>query len=60
VVPAFNLGWNDGTGNPPNPNGLKTDYLWKRILTRDGLTDILENYARWSRRRTRRRAARRG
>jgi type I restriction enzyme, R subunit len=41
----FNLGWNDGAGNPPNPNGLKTDYLWKRILTRDGLTDILGNYA---------------
>ena len=41
----FNQGWNDGAGNPPNPNGLKTDYLWKRILTRDGLTDILENYA---------------
>jgi len=41
----FNLGWNDGAGNPPNPDGLKTDYLWKRILTREGLTDILENYA---------------
>ena len=41
----FNQGWNDGAGNPPNPNGLKTDYLWKRILTRAGLTDILENYA---------------
>ena len=41
----FNLGWNDGAGNPPNPDGLKTDYLWKRILTRDGLTNILENYA---------------
>jgi type I restriction enzyme R subunit len=41
----FNRGWNDGAGNPPNPNGLKTDYLWKRILTRAGLTDILENYA---------------
>jgi type I restriction enzyme R subunit len=41
----FNLGWNDGAGNPPNPNGLKTDYLWKRVLTREGLTDILENYA---------------
>jgi type I restriction enzyme R subunit len=41
----FNQGWNDGAGNPPNPNGLKTDYLWKRILTRDGLTDVLENYA---------------
>ncbi|MCB1917145.1 MAG: type I restriction endonuclease subunit R [Rhodocyclaceae bacterium] len=41
----FNQGWNDGAGNPPNPNGLKTDYLWKNILTRAGLTDILENYA---------------
>lgn len=41
----FNQGWNDGAGNPPNPHGLKTDYLWKRILTRDGLTKILENYA---------------
>jgi type I restriction enzyme R subunit len=41
----FNLGWNDGAGNPPNPNGIKTDYLWKRVLPRDGLTDILENYA---------------
>jgi type I restriction enzyme, R subunit len=41
----FDQGWNDGAGNPPNPNGLKTDYLWKRILTRDALTDILENYA---------------
>ncbi len=41
----FNQGWNDGAGNPPNPNGLKTDYLWKGVLTRAGLTDILENYA---------------
>ena len=41
----FNQGWNDGAGNPPNPDGLKTDYLWKRVLIREGLTDILENYA---------------
>ncbi|OGA55315.1 MAG: DEAD/DEAH box helicase [Betaproteobacteria bacterium RIFCSPLOWO2_12_FULL_62_58] len=41
----FNLGWNDGAGNPPNPAGIKTDYLWKRVLTPPGLTDILENYA---------------
>ena len=41
----FNRGWNDGAGNPPNPNGLKTDYLWKQVLTRDGLTNIIENYA---------------
>ena len=40
----FNQGWNDGAGNPPNPHGIKTDYLWRRLLTREGLTDILENY----------------
>ncbi|MGI8549048.1 MAG: type I restriction endonuclease subunit R [Gemmatimonadaceae bacterium] len=41
----FNKGWSDGAGNPPNPSGLKTEYLWKEVLTRRGLTDILENYA---------------
>ncbi|MBN8491299.1 MAG: type I restriction endonuclease subunit R [Burkholderiales bacterium] len=41
----FNKGFNDGAGNPPNPYGLKTDYLWKESLTPAGLTDILENYA---------------
>jgi type I restriction enzyme R subunit len=41
----FNKGHNDGAGNPPNPNGLKTDYLWKEVLTPAGLTNILENYA---------------
>ena len=41
----LNQGWNDGAGNPPNPDGLKTDYLWKRILTPQGITDIIENYA---------------
>ena len=41
----FNKGYNDGAGNPPNPHGLKTDYLWKEVLTLAGLTNILENYA---------------
>ncbi|MXZ26971.1 MAG: type I restriction endonuclease subunit R [Gammaproteobacteria bacterium] len=41
----FNRGWNDGAGNPPNPDGIKTDYLWREVLTRESLTDILENYA---------------
>jgi type I restriction enzyme, R subunit len=41
----FNKGWNDSAGNPPNPDGIKTDYLWKQILTKENLTDILENYA---------------
>jgi type I restriction enzyme, R subunit len=41
----FNKGYQDGAGNPPNPHGLKTDYLWKEVLTPAGLTNILENYA---------------
>ncbi|MFD2608740.1 type I restriction endonuclease subunit R [Deinococcus taklimakanensis] len=41
----FNRGWNDGAGNPPNPNGLKTAYFWEDILTPGSLTNILENYA---------------
>ena len=41
----FNRGYSDGAGNPPNPNGLMTDYLWKRILTKVMLSRIIENYA---------------
>lgn len=40
----FNKGDNDGAGNPPNPNGIRTDYLWKEILTKATLSNILENY----------------
>ena len=41
----FDRGWNDGAGNPPNISGIKTDYLWREVLTRESLTHILENYA---------------
>ena len=41
----FNLGEDDGAGNPPNPKGIKTEYLWRKVLARASLTDILENYA---------------
>lgn len=41
----FNKGFNGGAGNPPNPNGLKTDYLWKDIFTKRELANIIENYA---------------
>ena len=44
----FNKGVNDGAGNPVNPNGLKSDYLWKKILTKQSLSDIIENYAQIS------------
>lgn len=41
----FNKGNNDGAGNPPNPNGIRTDYLWKQILAKNELSNIIENYA---------------
>ena len=40
----FNKGYKDGAGNPPNPDGLMTDYLWKQVLTKDMLSRI-KNYA---------------
>lgn len=41
----FNKGYKDGAGNPPNPDGIATDYLWKQVLSKEGLADIIENYA---------------
>lgn len=40
----FNKGYRDGAGNPPNPEGIMTDYLWKNILTKTKLSRIIENY----------------
>ena len=40
----FNKGYHDGAGNPPNPEGIMTDYLWKDILTKMKLSRIIENY----------------
>lgn len=48
----FNKGLNDGTpiapfgaGNPVNPNGLKTHYLWEEILTKHSLANIIDKFA---------------
>lgn len=40
----FNKGYNRGAGNPVNPNGLKTDYLWKNIFSKVEFSNILENF----------------
>ena len=40
----FNKGYHDGAGNPPNPEGIMTDYLWKDILTKPKLSRVIENY----------------
>lgn len=45
----FNQGSNGagntgGKGNPANPDGYSTDYLWKTVLCRDALLDLLHRY----------------
>lgn len=45
----FNQGSNGagevgGAGNPKNDNGYVVDYLWKRVLTKDSLLNIIQRY----------------
>ena len=40
----FNKGYQQGAGNPPNPEGLKTDYLWREIMTKSSVANLVENY----------------
>lgn len=41
----FNKGTEDGgAGNPVNPNGHQTAYLWEDVWRRDTLLDLLANY----------------
>jgi len=43
----FNLGNNYGKGNPPNPFGHKTSYLWQDILKRESLPNIIQHFVRF-------------
>jgi type I restriction enzyme R subunit len=40
----FNKGYNKGAGNPPNPNGYKTAYLWEQIWAKDSWLDIVGRF----------------
>lgn len=40
----FNLGNNNGAGNPENPSKYKTSYLWEYIWQRDSFLDILARF----------------
>lgn len=42
----FNLGNNNGKGNPPNPFGHKTAYLWDEVFTRDSIANIIQHFVR--------------
>jgi len=48
----FNKGQNNGNptgqfgaGNPVNPNGLKSHYLWEEVLSKDSLANIIDKFA---------------
>lgn len=43
----FNKGNNNGKGNPPNPFGHKSSYLWEEVFTRAGLTNIIQHFVRF-------------
>ena len=45
----FNQGSNGagrdgGAGNPPNPNGYPTAYLWEEVFQKDSMMDILQKF----------------
>lgn len=42
----FNKGHNQGQGNPPNPTGHKTDYLWKEVFTKESLANLIQHFVR--------------
>ena len=40
----FNKGDKGGAGNPDNPDGFKTSYLWENILAKDSLLEIIGSF----------------
>lgn len=40
----FNLGYEFGAGNPPADGDVRTAYLWRKVLLRDSLMDILARF----------------
>ena len=44
VFLPFNMGNDGGKGNPPNPDGSPTSYLWERVLQRDAWLEIIGKF----------------
>jgi len=43
----FNKGNNNGKGNPPNPFGHKTAYLWEEVFSKESLANIIQHFVRF-------------
>lgn len=42
----FNKGHNHGAGNPPNPTGHKSAYLWQEVFSRESVANIIQHFVR--------------
>lgn len=40
----FNLGHENGKGNPPNPSGYRTAYLWEYVWSKDSILDLVGKF----------------
>lgn len=45
----FNRGFNDGKGNPPVENNVRTAYLWREVLRKDSLMELIGRFLHLSR-----------
>lgn len=45
----FNRGFNDGKGNPPVKNDVRTAYLWREVLRKDSLIELIGRFLHLSR-----------
>ena len=53
----FNQGSNGagsdgGAGNPPNPNGYPTAYLWENVFQKDSMLDIIQKFINLQKKKT--------
>lgn len=53
----FNQGSNGagsdgGAGNPPNPNGYTTAYLWENVFQKDSMLDIIQKFINLQKKKT--------
>lgn len=42
----FNKGYNSRAGNPPSPTGVRTDYLWRELWSKDRWLDVIQRFVR--------------
>ena len=45
----FNLGNENDAGNPPNPDGYRTSYLWEQVWVKDSFMDLIGKFLHFPR-----------